>query len=195
MKPVSVSVSIMTKKIVEESLEEKTDKQKSLETKMKAEKSLKTKKIEMKKTPVLNRILAENLCEEKKVKVPPLSEESAQKEELNLTPELFLIFKRRERGFLKGCDSTAALPIASSNDIAQECTAGTRLGEQQPMAGQDTFGQREQTVLGENEGLGLASRERSQGCLTNERGNNRKLGVVIKRGKTELEQSKISKNC
>ena len=128
---------------------------------MKAEKSLKTKKIEMKKTPVLNRILAENLCEEKKMKVPPLSEESAQKEEQNLTPELFLIFKSRERFFLKGCDcdSTAALPIASSNDIAQECTAGTSLGEQQPMAVQITFGQREQPVLGDKAGLGLASRE------------------------------------
>ena len=153
-----------------------------METKKKAEKSLKKKKIELKKTPVLNQMLAENLCDEKKVKEPPLPEESAQKEEPNLTPELFGIFKRRERGILKGCDFTVILPIASSNDIAQDCTAGTRLGEQQPMAGQDTFGQREQTVLGENEGLGLASRERSQGCLTNERGNNRKLGVVIKRG-------------
>ena len=84
------------------------------------------KKIKMKKTPVLN------LCEEKKVMVP------TQKEEQNLTPELFVLFKRRARGVFKGCDSTAVLPIDSSNDIAQECTAGTRLGEQQPMAGQDT---------------------------------------------------------
>ena len=111
------------------------------------------KKKEMKKTPVLN------LCEEKKVMVPTLSEESAQKEEQNLTPELFLIFKRRARVLFKDCDSTAFLPIASSNDIAQECTEGTSFGEQQPMAGQNTFGQREQTVLGEKEGLGLASRE------------------------------------
>ena len=37
-------------------------------------------------------------------------------------------FKRREWGILKGCDFTVTLPYVASDDIAQDCTAGTRLG-------------------------------------------------------------------
>ena len=53
----------------------------------------------------------------------------------------------------------------------------TRLGEQQPVAGQNTFRPGEQTVWEKNEGLVLASRERKKGCLTNDTGNKETFGA------------------
>ena len=53
----------------------------------------------------------------------------------------------------------------------------------------------EQTVWEKNGGLGLASREMSQGYLTNERGNKKTFGAEKKHEQLELEQSKMSQNC
>ena len=85
--------------------------------------------------PEKNLMKNENLCERKKVRKPPLSQESIPRGESNLAPELFKIFKRQSlpnveagRGNMKSYDFTITLPCVETNDIAQVCTAGTRLG-------------------------------------------------------------------
>ena len=80
------------------------------------------------------------------------------------------------------------LPYVDTNSYAQDCSAGTQLRRQQPMAGPDTFGKGNRTELEQNAELGLAGQERSQGCLTNERGIKEKFGAEKSRGIWEPEQ-------
>jgi hypothetical protein len=66
------------------------------------------------------------------------------------------------------CDIQLTLPNMESNYYAQVCTAGSGLGEQKPVAGQDTFVLGEQTVGERKGGPELASWERKGGILSNE---------------------------
>ena len=60
------------------------------------------------------------------------------------------------------------------NTYAQDCTAGTDLGELQPIGGHDRLGQGNLNAWDRDEGLGLASQGRMKGRAANERGEQRK---------------------
>ena len=60
------------------------------------------------------------------------------------------------------------------------------------MAGQDTFVLGEQTVGERKGGPGLASWERKEGIVSNERGEHRKIGAEISSENMELEQQNLS---
>ena len=63
-----------------------------------------------------------------------------------------------------------------SNHYVQVSTAGSGLGELQPMAGQDTFVLGEQTVGERKGGPGLASWDRRRAFCPMKGGNTEKLG-------------------
>ena len=137
-----------------------------------------------------------NLCEVKLVDESIIPEGRSQKNMSKLTPKLFSIFEHQkpkieilERGILESCDIGEVLPLYNSDNTrcAQDCKAGTRLGGKQPIEGLDRIGKGDCTDCCEQNGeLGLASRERKQGHLTNKRGLQRKTGVEISREKFEI---------
>ena len=79
-------------------------------------------------------------------------------------------------GISNGCDNIVTLPSVINNTSAQDCTAGTGLGEFQPIGGHDRLGQGNLNAWVRDEGLGLASQERMKGHAANERGQQRKKG-------------------
>ena len=59
-------------------------------------------------------------------------------------------------GISNSCDNIVTLPFMICNTSAQDCTAGTGLGELPPIGGHDRLGQRNLNAWVRNEGLGLA---------------------------------------
>ena len=159
------------------------------------EAGMKMKKLEKKNEVEKLKMKTGNLCKVKMVDESPPPEGNIQRKVSKLTPKLFSIFEKQklkfgnvEMGFLESCDITVTLPYVDNTSCAQDCKAGTQLGRQQPMEGLDTLGKGDCTECEQNGELGLASREWSQGYLTNKRGLKKNLGAEKSRENLGAEQ-------
>ena len=88
-----------------------------------------------------------------------------------LATKLFGIFDLRNGGkiYIGSCDDNVNLPYMINNSSAQDCTAGSDLGETQPIGGLVRIGQGYSQGCVRDEGLGLAGREGMNGNSANER--------------------------
>jgi hypothetical protein len=141
------------------------------------------------KKPAVKKVMEQNLGEhvhlwERKQEYESLlSQESIPRRESELAPKLFEIFRKQKLPKLKSemgndisCDIQLTLPYMESNHYAQVNTAGSGLGELQPMAGQDTFVLGEQTVGERKGGPGSASLDRWRAFCPMRGGNTENLG-------------------
>ena len=98
---------------------------------------------------------------------------------LELATKLFGIFDLRNGGEINigSCDDNVNLPSVINNSSAQDCTAGSYLGEPQPIGGLVRLGQGYSQGWVRDEGLGLAGREGMKGNSANERVQQKKLRV------------------
>ena len=102
-----------------------------------------------------------------------------------LATKLFGIFDLRNGGRLDNgsFDDNVTLPYVINNSSAQDCTAGSDLGETQPIGGLVRIGQGYSQGCVRDEGLGLAGREGMNGNSANERVQQKKSRAEFLRGK------------
>ena len=102
-----------------------------------------------------------------------------------LATKLFGIFDLRNGGRLDNgsYDDNVTLPYVINNSSAQDCTAGSDLGETQPIGGLVRIGQGYSQGCVRDEGLGLAGREGMNGNSANERVQQKKSRAEFLRGK------------